>query len=49
MKSRKREGGTDQKNKPSPDNERFGITKGDLQKVQPYAVVPMFNSIPPWL
>ena len=49
MKSRKREGGTDQKNRLSPDNKRFGKTMGDLQKAQPYVVVPMFNSIPLWL
>ena len=49
MKSRKREGGPDQKNRPSPDNEGFGKNMGDLQKVQPYVVLPMFNSIPLWL
>ena len=42
MKSRKRERGPDQKNRPSPDNEKFGKTMGDLQNVQPYVVLPMF-------
>ena len=34
MKSWKREGGPDQKNRPLPDNERFGKNMGDLQNVQ---------------
>ena len=49
MKSRKREGGTDQKNRLLPDNEEFGKNMGDLQKAQAYVVLPMFNSIPLWL